>query len=198
MSCKHHVVITPGISGEIRGLKFATKNWQKRYGIYPEVIQTVWKDEIGLEPKLKKVTDLIDSLVEKGHKVSLIGTSAGGSLMMNAFVDRVGVVEKAINVCGFLRPGTEEGYRSLEERSAESIAFRESVLRFEKLENKLTAEDRKKILTVRPLWDELVPGKTVTVDGALNIQIPTIEHVFSIATAMVLYDPVVKFLKTSE
>jgi hypothetical protein len=185
------------MDGRIEGLELITRNWPERYGLYPEVIQTIWKDKIGLEPKLKRVTDLIDSLVAKGNSISLIGTSASGSLMLNAFVERKGVVEKVINVGGFLRPGNEKGYRSFDERGAASIAFRESVLRFAKLESTLTAEDKKKILTVRPYWDELVPPETVVIKGALNKKVPMVEHVLGIATAMILYDPVVMFLKTS-
>lgn len=198
MSCEHHVIISPGIGGEIEGLKFATKNWQEGYDIYPEVIQTVWKNEIGLRPKLKKVTDLIDSLVAKGNLVSLIGTSASGSLMLNAFIERKDVIEKVVNIGGFLRPGNGKGSRSFDARGADSIAFKESVLRFAELESTLTSEDKKKILTVRPYWDELVPPETVVIKGALNKKIPMVEHVLGITTAMVLYDPVVMFLKTSE
>jgi len=198
MSHEHHVIISPGMDGKIDGLQLITKDWPKKYGLYPEVEQIVWKDEFGLEPKLKKITDLIDKLVVNGNSVSLIGTSASGSLMLNAFIERKGVIEKVVNVGGFVRPGNRSGQRNFNERSAASIAFRESVLKFASLESTLTPEDRKKILTVRPLWDELVPPETVVIKGALNKQIPMVEHVLGIATAMVLYDPVIMFLKTSK
>lgn len=195
MSHEHHVIISPGMDGKIGGLELVTKYWPQKYSLYPEVEQIVWKDGIGFAPKLKKITDLIDRLVSNGDTVSLIGTSASGSLMLNAFVERKGVVEKVINVGGFVRPGNRSGQRNFNERSAASIAFRESVLRFASLESTLTPEDRKKILTVRPLWDELVPPETVVIKGALNRQVPMVEHVLGIATAMVLYDPVIMFLK---
>lgn len=56
-------------------------------------------------------------------------------------------------------------------------AFKESVLLFENInENKLTKKDKEKILTIRPIWDETVPKTTVSLAGAKNIVIPTIEH----------------------
>lgn len=198
MSREHHVIISPGMDGKIEGLKLVTKNWPERYGLYPEIEQIIWKNEIGLDPKLKQITDRIDKLIAEGNTVSLIGTSASGSLMLNAFIERKDSIEKVINVGGFLRPGERTGNRSFDVRSAASIAFRESVLRVASLESTLTDEDRKKILTVRPLWDELVPPETVVIKGALNKQVPMVEHVLGIATAMTFYNPVIMFLKTSK
>lgn len=195
MSAEHHVIISPGLDGRVGGLKFVTAKWSQKYDLYPEVTQIIWKDKIGLLPKLKKITDKIDQLTNEGHMVSLIGTSASGSLMLNAFLERKSVISRVVNVGGFLRPGNETGLRNFKVRSAASISFRQSVERFEKFEPSLTLPDRKKILTVHPIYDELVPPDTVTLKGALNEQVPMLEHVFGIALAMVLYDPVIKFLK---
>ena len=60
-------------------------------------------------------------------------------------------------------------------------------------------QDRKKILTVRPFFgDELVPADTVVIQGALNKTVPMGEHVLSIATALILYRPVIAFLKGNQ
>lgn len=196
MNKEHHIIMSPGMDGKIEGIKFVTRNWAEKYGLHPEVVQTVWKDGQGLEPKLSKILALIDSLSNGGKVVSLVGTSASGSLMLNAFAERRDIVNKVVNVGGFLRQGHGTGMHSFETRSAASKAFRESILRFESLEPSLTEEDRKKILTVRPLLgDELVPAHTVTVSGAHNKTVPMGEHVLGIATALVLYNPVIAFLK---
>jgi hypothetical protein len=194
MSKKHHVIIGPGLDGRTNNIKFITHHWISTYNLFPEVCHIFWKDDEGIQPKLHKIIQLVDQLAKSNDSISLIGCSASGSLMLNAFVERKNVIHKVINLDGFLRPGYRIGYRSFEKRSAKSIAFRESVYRFEKLETKLTPDDKKKILTVRPLYDELVPPETVVIDGAKNIQIPTVEHVFSIALSLVMYDPVIRFL----
>lgn len=185
------------MDGRVGGLKFLTRNWAEKYKLSPVVIQTIWKDGKGLEPKLTKILDLIDMFIDKGDTVSLIGTSASGSLMLNAFVERKDVVNKVVNISGFLRQGNGTGLHSFAARTAGSKAFRESVLRFEAREPSLTDQDKKQILTVRPIFgDELVPADTVTIRGALNKTVPMIEHVLSIGTALILYDPVIVFLKT--
>lgn len=196
MNKEHHVIIGPGLDGRINQLRFITRNWQRKYGLIPEIIPIIWKDNKPFKERLTKITDRIDSLVNKGYLVSLVGCSASGSAMLNAFIERKNVINKVVNLDGFLRPGNSRGFRSFERRTAKSPAFRESVLRFEKLESTLTAKDKRKILTVRPLFgDELVPADTVTIQGALNKTVPMGEHILSIATALVLYRPIIAFLK---
>lgn len=190
----HRVIIGPGLDGRTGGIKFLVRNWPKRYGLYPEVVKIVWKDGQGFEVKLQKILDLIDKSVKNRDKVSLIGCSASGSLMLNAFIERKHAVDKVVNLSGFLRRGKAKGLRFFDVRSAKSPAFRQSVIHLEKKERSLSMKDRKKILTVRPLYDELVPGDTVVLKGALNKTIPVIEHILGISTALVSYDPLIKFL----
>lgn len=195
MSRVHHVIIGPGLDGRTGGIALLTRNWKRKYGLIPEIVQITWKDNEHLNPKLQKVLNLIDKFVKNGDKVSLVGCSASGSLMLNTFIKRRNVVYKVVNLGGFLREGNARGLRSFKIRSAKSLAFRQSVLLFEKQEHALSMNDKKKILTLRPLYDELVLRDTVVVDGALNKTVPIIEHVLGISAALLLYEPLIKFLK---
>lgn len=197
MSKEHHVIIGPGMDGKVDNLRFLTKNWPSKYGLTPDVMPIVWKDAEHFDEKLARITDEIDSFTQSGDTVSLVGCSASGSLMLNAFIERRNVVHKVVNLDGFARPGTAKGFRNFDVRSAQSVAFRESVIRFAELEKTLTSQDKKKILTVRPFFgDELVPADTVVIQGALNKTVPMGEHIISIAMALVWYQPVIAFLKT--
>ncbi len=196
MSKEHHVIIGPGMDGSTGGIQFLTRNWEKKFGFTAEILQITWKDTEHFAPKLSRILEVVDNHIDDGSLVSLVGCSASGSAMLNAFLERRDSVHKVVNIDGFLRPGKAKGIRSFERRSASSIAFRESVLRFTELEPSLTDEDRKKILTVRPMFgDELVPPDTVVVQGALNRTVPTGEHILGIATALVKHEPVILFLK---
>ena len=67
---------------------------------------------------------------------------------------------------------------------------------FERSESKLTIHDREKVLTIRPLIDEIVPTSTVTIKNAKNIRIPCIEHALSITAAMTIFSKsIITFLK---
>lgn len=195
MSKEHRILLAPGMNGNIEPIKFLTRNWQEKYGLTPEPIQITWKDSAPFQPKLKKIVDAIDEFVEKGDKVSLVGCSAGGPLMINAFIDRKNKVHRVANLSGFLRPGTAKGFRSFETRSAASIAIQEAVAKLNNLDKQLTDKDKEKILTVRPWFDELVPGETVVIQGALNKTVPMFEHVLGISLSLVKYNPLIMFLK---
>ncbi len=139
-----------------------------------------------LSPKLEGITALIDTHHAEGYRVSLLGTSAGGSAAINAFVLRKDKVHRVINVCGRLRRG-DGAQPTLGKAARTSRSFYDSVLACEEHVAKFTNEDCRKILTFRPLFDELVPPSTVTVPGAKNVRLPTIEHIMSIVSAITMF-----------
>lgn len=190
----HKVIIVPGLGDETDKIKWATNHYRK-YGLEP-VVHNIWwrKGEKHLEPKLKKLIKLIDTLSKNGNKVSLIGTSAGSSAVMNAFVARKNKIYKIVSVCGRLKRGDEKGFRSFESKTASSLAFKESILMFEESEPKLTKEDRKKVMTIRAIFDELVPDNTSYIKGATNKRIKSVEHIFSIWMGLSFYKPLKDFL----
>ena len=145
--------------------------------------------EKDFERKLEKVVALIDTYCADGYTVSLLGTSAGGSAVINAFAMRKDKIHKVINVCGRLRKG-ENVFPTLDKASLTSKSFYDSIIQCENNLEKLSPNDSNKILTLRPLFDELVPSSTVSVPGAMNIILPTIEHVLSISFALTLYSSV--------
>lgn len=195
MNLKHKVIIVPGLGDETNKIKWAT-NFYRKYGLEPVVHNMWWrKGEKHFEPKLQKLIKLIDSLSKMGDKVSLVGTSAGSSAVMNAFIARKKKIYKVISVCGRLKQGEEKGFRSFEAKTASSLAFKESILMFEKSEPKLTKEDRKKMMTISAVFDELVPGNTSRIKGATNNQIKSVEHMFSIWMGLSFYPPLIKFLQ---
>lgn len=197
MTQEHKVIIAPGLDGRIDKIKWLTKNWPEKYGLQPIMVPIIWKDGESFTPKLKQITDLIDRFAKNGDKISLIGCSAGGSAVFNAFMVRKTKIYRVVNNGGFLRPGHRTGYRSLATRTALSPAFKQSVLNFAALESNLTPADKAKILTVRPIWDELVPPETVYINGATNKVIPMVEHILGLGLALIRFDPIIKFLKTS-
>ncbi len=195
MSIKHRVIIIPGLGDEVKKISWATNHWRK-HGLEPVVHSIGWHDGKEFQSKLQTLVEMIDQFIQYGDRVSLVGCSAGGSAVLNAFIKRKDVVNRVINVCGRLRPGKQRGFRSFEKRTASSISFAQSVKLFESREDLLSDQDRQKIMTVRPFFgDELVPENTLVLGGAYNTVIPTIEHVFSIAMALTIFSrPLINFL----
>jgi hypothetical protein len=189
----HTAIIVLGL-GENRESKTVEYLW-KRQGVKVIFFQPNWKSEEKLQDKLKRLSDLIDKEA-MGNKVSLVGVSAGGSLVINAFVENKNKVDKVITLCARLRKGEMTGFRGFEERTKGYPAFRDSVILAEKVEKLFDENDRKKIMTVHALLgDELVPQNTTTIEGAKNITVPTGEHVISSAASLTIFSkPLVKFI----
>lgn len=175
----HHIIYVPGLNDQNPFSKLITNTlplFWKQHGFTGHIITPHWSQGKSFEPKLKRIIKKIDELAETEDPISLIGQSAGGSAVLNAFCARKSVLTGVVNVVGRLRAG-ENVRPSLEWATRKSPAFKESVTLFEKEnEPKLTREDRKRILTARPWWDEIVPAGTVPVHGATNLVSAVPEH----------------------
>ncbi|HKB88432.1 MAG TPA: hypothetical protein VKC53_02155 [Patescibacteria group bacterium] len=197
MTKKHIVIIIPGLGDQIKKVAWATKFWN-RYKLTPIVFSMEWvKRGNNYQLRFKELLKLIDDNLNIGNKVSLVGTSAGSSVAINAFCARKSIY-RVVNICGRLRTGPSIGYRSFKNMTKGHPGFAESVIVSEKNLNKISMEDRKKIMTTRPLFgDQLVPSETVIVEGAYNITVPMVEHTLGITMSLTLFSkPVISFLKS--
>lgn len=186
MSAKNHVIVIPGLNNKIKLHTWACKGWEK-FGIITHVFDIRWQiEENGFQTKLERAVKLVDSLSEKDSKISVVGNSAGSSFALNLFGARKKQVSRVVINCGRVRDGDWPWF-TFNQATASSPSFKESVLKAQELEKTLTTYDRKKILTLRPLFDEIIPPSTVPVQGAKNITIFSLEHAISIALNMTLF-----------
>lgn len=186
MQIKNHVIIIPGLGNNVPLHIWATKGW-KTYGIIPHVFDARWKiEEKGFSEKLERALKLVDSLSKNSSRISLVGNSAGSSFALNLYGKRRKMIHKIIINCGRVRDGDWPWF-TFNQATALTPSFKESVLKAQKLEKKFTSDDRKKILTLRPLFDEVVPPLTVPIQGATNKTTPFVEHALCIALNMTLF-----------
>lgn len=192
MSKEHHVIVVPGLGDENKYLAWEVDRW-KKYGLSPQLHSAPWAGDEQFEPKLDRLTALIDLLTGRGN-VSLVGISAGGSLALNAFAHRREVIHKVATVCAPLRRAEHTFFwRHIMGRYP---AFVESLDLVEQNQLMLTPEDRIRILTTHALLDEQVPNSTTTLPGARNILIPIIGHQLALTLAMTVFKgQIINFLK---
>lgn len=176
---EHHIVYVPGLNDQHpinKRLTVVVPRFWGKHGFHGHVVSPHWEEGTSFTPKLEEIVDKVDTLLDQGHKVSLIGQSAGGSAVLNAFAERRQDIHGVVNVTGRVREGMQV-YPSLDQATKNSPACRESILLFERInEPTLTDEERKKIMTIKPVWDERVPASTVGIEGAHNVTVPLIEH----------------------
>ncbi len=195
MYTKYSVIIIPGLGDKTGILKILTNHW-KKHGLHLIFHAVGWQDGEDFTPKLNRLLDLVDQLTKNGGRVSIVGTSAGGSAALNAFIKRRSKIHTIINVCGRLRTGPEKGFRSFQTTTAPSQAFAQAVKLAEANEHTLSKADRKRVMTVRARFgDQIVPADTTILEGAFNKSVPTAEHMLSIGAALTLFSkPLITFL----
>jgi len=186
MPIQNHVIIIPGLGNGVIKHEWAVKSW-KKFGLIPNVFDAKWKiEENGFQPKLDRALKLVDSLANKNSGISIVGNSAGSSFALNIFAKRKKQISRVVINCGRVRDGDWPWF-TFDQATASSPSFKESVLRSQEIEKTFTNIDRKKILTLRPIFDEVVPPFTLSIKEAKNIVVPSIEHSLSIALNMTLF-----------
>lgn len=177
-----YVILVPGLGDHASRIKFATKSWEK-YGVIPVIHKVPWKNtKEGFQTKLNRLLSVIDRYAKKGE-VSLVGMSAGGSFVINAYLQRRLKIKRIINICGRLREG---GFPSLVYAAIGFPAFKTSVQVCEKSLSKLTESDKKKIMTFSPIFDGIVPLSAIPIFGAKNATVPYFFHGIAIALVLIL------------
>ena len=121
-------------------------------------------------------------------KISLVGTSAGGSFVFNYLIKNPNKVYKAINICGRIKIGELDGYRNLISMAKSSQSFEDSV---RLIDHKIDKTFLPRLMNIRPVWDELVPGDTSYLKGAVNKTIFSIEHLVSIFLSLTLFSKLI-------
>ena len=181
---KSHVILVPGLADRKGIMDYLTRSWKKDVVVH--IHPAPWEDMKPFGHKLEMLLKLIDHCAKHSGKVSLIGVSAGGSLVMNAFCHKKAKIHRVINICGRLREGKNVS-PTLDTAIKGHPSFKNSVLLCEKGLSKLTSLDKAKIMTIRALFDGTVPTSTTPIVGAINITIPFAFHIFAIGAAFLFY-----------
>jgi hypothetical protein len=173
--------------------------WQKKIlrlwrlgGVKTTLFRMGWGENESFEKKLERLLEVIDKLDERGHKISLLGVSAGASAAVAAFVLRSRTISGVVFICGKLaRPeAVQKSY------FIENPAFYTSMQQLEVNLAKLKPVDKHKMLSIRPLYDQTVAVRDTKIAGVHSKLIPTLFHTPSIALGITIFSlVVVSFLK---
>jgi pimeloyl-ACP methyl ester carboxylesterase len=183
---KHHVIYIPGLGDHDPRLRNAQllflNKWQKA-GATVHYQAIGWADGEGFVPKLNKVIELVDKLTLSGRRVSVIGVSAGASAALNVYMERRDKIRGVVYVCGKLT-GTlnidPKYYRN-------NPAFKESLYNAQANIRKLNRTDKTKMLSLYPIYDQVVAVADMKIPGVRTKMLPTILHSPSIFLAITLF-----------
>jgi len=191
----HSVLYVPGLGDRsYKGQQLLISTW-RLWGVRPHMIRMIWDEGDAFAPKLQKLLDKIDELHSQGHTVSLVGASAGGGAVINAYAMRKEKINGVVCISGKInRPeGIGQNYRR------HSPAFVDSAYQVQASLDKLDFEhDRPRIQSRYAIIDPVVPTSDSEVVGGNNKTVPTVGHSITIATQLLFGAPFfIRFLKKS-
>jgi pimeloyl-ACP methyl ester carboxylesterase len=176
---RHAVIYIPGIGDDYKGFQGRiVKSW-RLYGVMPILHEMPWMDTAGLQPKLAKLLDKIDSLTADGYRVSLIGVSAGAGAAINAFAARPEKVNGVVCICGKINRPELIGkiFETKSPAFLESATLvKDSLAKLQSLEKLCRLQSR------RSVYEWVVKPPDSYVPAAQNVVVPSVGHAFTILT----------------
>ncbi len=192
MKRRHAIIYVPGLGdARVTGQQLAVTAW-KLQNVEPHLFQMNWANGEGLGPKLTKLLALIDRLTEQGKTVSLIGASAGGSVVMNAFALRRDSLNGIVCICGKISNPHNVHPQTYEQ----NISFHHSMHGLRDNIAALSDKDLARVLSLHPIVDPVVPIQDTMLSGVRTGTMPAIGHFWGIAYGLTLGSfRAIRFLK---
>lgn len=180
---KHHVIYIPGLGKNYLGQKILIQRF-RLYGIVPHFFAANWPSDEDYHAKITRLNNFIEKISAQNTAVSLIGVSAGASLALNSSQShKTNKINKIILICGKINnPQTihKKTYQN-------NIAFRDALAELQITLKKLVRKDLEKIMTMRPISDDVVAVTDQVIPGAHNYQLKSKGHAYSIFLSISRY-----------
>jgi hypothetical protein len=189
----HYIIYVPGLGDHRAALqRMAVRLW-RLYGVTGVFYPMNWNDGQPFAPKLRGLLDSIDKLTAGGNKVSLVSASAGASAALAAYKQRTKQISGVACLCGKINreAAVNPSYFYT------NPAFKESLAAMVKAIARLSAADKARILSARPLYDEIVSVEDAVLAGTQSWIMPVAGHGISIGYGLTLgFWHVLRFLRT--
>lgn len=195
---KHHIVYIPGLGDGTLNLasqKAAMLLWRARYGVSTQVVRVKWADSHeSFDDKVQRVLHAIDTANARGYSVSIVAASAGASIATIAYAQRATHIHRVVTIVGAHGPVTDASPATLKANPALEV----SLMRQPAAIQALTPANRGRMLSVKPLADNIVPLKDMNIPGIHYLQLSTRGHLVTIAAALTIHShKLVAFIKRS-
>lgn len=175
--------------GKTRKRERLAMRYLAKHGIQVEHIPIDWRSDEPFEKLLERLTETVRAKLEEHGKLLIIGSSAGGSLALNVFkkVDNKNL--SVVTLCSRLHNAKFAwwDWRSMERMAyintpkasqlfIDSVAYctKETILR-------LTKTDKQRITIVQQLMDDVVPRRTMSIEGVKIHKVMALGHGWGIA-----------------
>ncbi|MCA9347614.1 hypothetical protein KC930_03495 [Candidatus Saccharibacteria bacterium] len=160
-------------SGKLRLIERIVFWWWGRAGVELTQAHINWYDSDGFETKVDKLKEIAKYQLQQYEKVVLIGSSAGGSLALNAFYELSDERIFAVNAHGRINKGKYPKKHRMSlfrrahlDKKRKSQAFFDSVVNVEGIViPSLSKTEKTRILVLTQITDLVVPLETMKIEG---------------------------------
>lgn len=188
--------------GKLQRRQVMALNYLAKRGIQVTHAHVNWRSGESFENLCDYVLALAQDQLKLYGQITLVGSSAGGSLAINAFAKLRHENIFVVSLCGRLRPGDLPWWdvRKLERMAylgtvKESKSFYHSVTHCAQIAlPSLTEQDKRRVVVVKQWADFVVPRSTMDIDGAQTYTLPAIGHGMGIAAGVRLLPAVLDSL----
>lgn len=192
MKSKLSIIYVPGLGGSNVSIQGRIIGMWRLFGVRPVLVQMLWEEHDSWTDKLQRLIDKIDELTMDGQKISLIGASAGGSAVINAYSMRQSVVIGCVLLSAKVNNPNSIGRHYHDKYPA----LKESVDACVESLAKLNSSNRSKIMSRYAYYDPIVSSSDSIIPGGKNKRIMTFGHSFSIGFQLIFGAPsFLRFLK---
>lgn len=172
---RHYIIYIPGLGDSYDGIRRFLLFFWRIYGVKVEHVPMRWYDGRNYDEKYTRVEAAIKNAQALGYTVSIIGESAGGSMVLNIFA-RNQSIHRSISLCGV------NSYKSpISKRIFErGPAFKESVSIVNESQAQARTLRAKQITSITASYDPTVPIESNVIPGARHIKLRSIGHLTTI------------------
>lgn len=189
---QHHVIYIPGIQDDAYHAQSLAVSFWRLYGVRGHCHPIPWTGEEAYAPKFQRLLAQIDKYIERGHKVSLVGASAGVSAILNAYVERPNDITGLVYICAKINAPETVSPKTY----AANPAFKTALYDLQTNLHKLSAADKAKMLSLYSSNDQTVSYQATVIPGVTEKLLPPLRHGYAIMYSLTLGAPgFIRFLK---
>jgi pimeloyl-ACP methyl ester carboxylesterase len=187
-----HIIYVPGLGDDkVTGQRRAISTW-RFWGVRSELLQMNWADKETWVKKSARLIKSIDSAADEGYAVALVGASAGGAAVINAFAKRKDKICAVVLLSGKILYPEAIGANVRKNNPAFITASQQCQASI----RTLNEADLSRVLSRFALRDDVVPERDSRLSGAVNQRILSVGHSVTIATQLVFGAPsFISFIK---
>lgn len=193
MKRPHHVIYLPGLGDERpRAQPLALSLW-KIYGLEPHYYPIGWAESEPFTAKLDRLMAYIDRLFKADGLVSVAASSAGTIAALDLFARRPDTIHRLALIC----PKIQHLEKITDADLIPNPAFGGAVDLLPESLSALDDEQRGRIMTLRPLYDDRIEIGDMILEGAHNKRMYSALHGVSIGYALTIGSfSIARFLKS--